>query len=49
MRISSFEGLTRVFVVRNQAQDVSGLTVDVEAHGQFTERKLNHKVRVTIR
>lgn len=41
--------LTRVFVVRDQAQDVSRLTIDVEAHGQFAERELHHKVGVTVR
>ncbi len=49
MRIKSKLSLTGVLVVRDQTQDVSRLTVDVEAHGQFTERELHHKVRVTIR
>lgn len=41
--------LTRVLVVRDQAQDVPRLTVDVEAHRQFAERELHHKVGVPIR
>ena len=45
----SFLSLTGILVVRDQTQDVSGLTVDVEAHGQFTERELHHKVGVTVR
>lgn len=36
-------------MVGDQTQDVSGLTVDVEAHGQFTERELHHKVGVAVR
>lgn len=49
MRFNSIMSLTRVFVVRDQAQDVSRLTIDVEAHGQFAERELHHKVGVTVR
>lgn len=49
MRFNSITSLTRILVVRDQAQDVSWLTVNVEAHGQFAERELHHKVGVTIR
>lgn len=45
----SFLSLTGILVVGDQTQDVSGLTVDVEAHGQFTERELHHKVGVAVR
>lgn len=41
--------LTRVLVIRDQAKDMSRLTVDIKAHSKFTERELHHKVRVTIR
>lgn len=41
--------LTGVLVVRDETQDVSWLPVDVEAHGEFTERELHHKVGVPIR
>ncbi len=47
--VNSIMSLTRVLVVRDQAQDVPRLTVDVEAHRQFAERELHHKVGVPIR
>lgn len=49
--LESFEllRLTRVLVVRDEAQDVSWVPVDVEAHSQFAEGELHHKVGVPIR
>lgn len=41
--------LTRVLVVRDQAKDVSRVTIDVKAYSQFTEGELHHKVRITVR
>lgn len=40
--------LTGGRVVGDEAQDVSRFPVDVEAHGQFTERELHHEVGVAI-
>lgn len=49
MRFNGVASLTGVLVVGDQAKDVSGLTVDVEAHRQFTEGELDHEVRVAVR
>ena len=37
-----------MLVIGDKAQDVPGLSVDVEAHGEFTLGELHHKVGVPV-
>lgn len=39
---------TGEFVIGKEAEDTTGLAVDVEADGRLADRKVHHKVRIAV-